>query len=54
MVFLVMFLGLSIFVNICLASSLSRAQKYDLTHTQLTKVVQYTSRLPTERTGMLM
>ena len=24
------------------------------THTQLTKVVQYTSRLPTERTGMLM
>lgn len=27
---------------------------YDLTHTQLTKVVQYTSRLPTERTGMLM
>lgn len=30
------------------------SKKYDLTHTQLTKVVQYTSRLPTERTGMLM
>lgn len=34
-----------------IAGPVERAGK---THTQLTKVVQYTSRLPTERTGMLM